>query len=58
MTFTMALMTVIMRRHRDVPMLEAAALSGFAAAIIAFTMTDPFTATDDQHPVARACSAS
>jgi len=45
MTFTMALMTVIMRRHRELPMLEAAALSGIAAAIIAFTMTDPFTAT-------------
>ena len=45
MTFTMALMTVIMRRHRDVPMLEAAALSGIVAAIIAFPMADPFTAT-------------
>ena len=45
MTFTMALMTVIMRRHRDVPMLEAAALSGIAAAIIAFPMADPFIAT-------------
>jgi drug/metabolite transporter, DME family len=45
MTFTMALMTVIMRRHREVPMLEAAALSGIVAAIIAFPMADPFTAT-------------
>jgi drug/metabolite transporter (DMT)-like permease len=45
MTATMALMTVIMRRHRDVPMLEAAALSGFAAAIIAFPTGDPFAAT-------------
>lgn len=45
MTFTMGLMTVIMRRHRDVPMLEAAALSGIAAAIIAFPMADPFAAT-------------
>ena len=45
MTFTMALMTVIMRRHREVPMLEAAALSGILAAIIAFPMADPFTAT-------------
>jgi DME family drug/metabolite transporter len=45
MTFTMAVMTVIMRRHKDVPMLEAAALSGIAAAIIAFPMADPFTAT-------------
>lgn len=44
MTFTMAVMTVIMRRHRDVPMLEAAALSGIAAAIIAFPMADPFMA--------------
>ena len=45
MTFTMAVMTVIMRRHREVPMLEAAALSGILAAIIAFSMADPFTAT-------------
>lgn len=45
MTFTMAIMTVIMRRHRDVPMLEAAALSGIVAAMIAFPMADPFTAT-------------
>ena len=44
MTFTMAVMTVIMRRHKDVPMLEAAALSGIAAAIVAFPMADPFTA--------------
>ena len=48
MTLTMALMTVIMRRHRDVPMLEAAALSGFAAALVAFPMADPLSiaATD------------
>jgi drug/metabolite transporter, DME family len=45
MTLTMALMTVIMRRHRDVPMLEAAALSGILAAVIAFPMADPFSAT-------------
>jgi drug/metabolite transporter (DMT)-like permease len=45
MTLTMALMTVIMRRHREVPMLEAAAMSGILAAVIAFTMADPFTAT-------------
>jgi drug/metabolite transporter, DME family len=45
MTLTVALMTVIMRRHRDVPMLEAAALSGILAAIIAFPMADPFSAT-------------
>ncbi len=45
MTSTMAFMTVIVRRHRDVPMLEAAALSGIAAAIIAFPMADPFAAT-------------
>jgi drug/metabolite transporter, DME family len=45
MTFTMALMTVIMRRHREVPMLEAAALSGILAAIIAFPLADPFSAT-------------
>jgi drug/metabolite transporter, DME family len=43
MTLTMALMTVIMRRHRDVPMLEAAALSGFVAAMVAFPMAEPFS---------------
>ena len=48
MTLTMALMTVIMRRHRDVPMLEAAALSGIVAAMVAFPMADPFSiATTD-----------
>jgi drug/metabolite transporter (DMT)-like permease len=48
MTLTMALMTVIMRRHRDVPMLEAAALSGLVAATIAFPMAEPFSiATTD-----------
>jgi drug/metabolite transporter (DMT)-like permease len=45
MTFTMAIMTVIMRRHREVPMLEAASLSGFAIAIIAFPLCDPFSAS-------------
>jgi drug/metabolite transporter (DMT)-like permease len=45
MTFTMAIMTVIMRRHREVPMLEAAALSGFAIAIIALPLCDPFSAS-------------
>jgi drug/metabolite transporter (DMT)-like permease len=44
MTVTMAIMTVIMRRHREVPMLEAAALSGFAIAIIALPLCDPFSA--------------
>jgi len=44
MTLTMAIMTVIMRRHREVPMLEAAAFSGIAVAIIAFPMCDPFAA--------------
>ncbi|MEZ5831745.1 MAG: DMT family transporter [Dongiaceae bacterium] len=45
MTCTMAMMTVIMRRHREVPMLEAAALSGIAVAIIAFPLCDPFSAS-------------
>jgi drug/metabolite transporter, DME family len=44
MTGTMAIMTVIMRRHRDVPMLEAAALSGFVCALIAFPLSDPLGA--------------
>lgn len=45
MTGTMAMMTVIMRRHREVPMLESAAMSGFVAAGIAFLFCDPMTAT-------------
>lgn len=45
MTCTMAMMTVIMRRHREVPMLESAAMSGFAAAALAFFFCDPMTAT-------------
>ncbi len=45
MTGTMAMMTVIMRRHREVPMLESAAMSGFIAAGIAFFLCDPMTAT-------------
>lgn len=45
MTGTMAMMTVIMRRHREVPMLESAAMSGFVAATIAFFFCDPMTAT-------------
>ncbi|HEX6120396.1 MAG TPA: DMT family transporter, partial [Dongiaceae bacterium] len=45
MTFTMAIMTVIMRRHREVPMLEAAALSGFAIAVVALPLCDPFSAS-------------
>lgn len=45
MTFTMSIMTVIMRRHREVPMLESAAMSGFLVAAIAFFLSDPMTAT-------------
>ncbi|HWA49154.1 MAG TPA: DMT family transporter [Dongiaceae bacterium] len=45
MTCTMAMMTVIMRRHREVPMLESAAMSGFVAAAIAFFFCDPSVAT-------------
>lgn len=45
MTFTMAIMTVIMRRHREVPMLEAAAMSGFIVAGFAWFFCDPLVAT-------------
>jgi drug/metabolite transporter, DME family len=45
MTCTMAMMTVIMRRHREVPMLESAAMSGFVAAALSFFFCDPMTAT-------------
>ena len=42
-TFSLAMMTVIMRRYRDTPMLESVALACFAAAAFAFCMTNPFT---------------
>lgn len=45
MTCTMAIMTVIMRRHREVPMLESAAMSGFVAAALALFFCDPLVAT-------------
>lgn len=41
-TFTLAMMTVIMRRYRDTPMLESVALACFVAAAVAFCVTDPF----------------
>lgn len=45
MTVTMAMMTVIMRRHREVPMLESAAMSGFVAAALSLFFCDPTVAT-------------
>jgi drug/metabolite transporter (DMT)-like permease len=41
-TFSLAMMTVIMRRYRDTPMLESVALACFAAAAFAWLVTDPF----------------
>ena len=41
-TFSIAMMTVIMRRYRDTPMLESVALACFVAAAFAFFFTDPF----------------
>jgi drug/metabolite transporter, DME family len=47
-TFSIAMMTVIMRRYRDTPMLESVALACFMAAAFAFWFTDPFeTSTGD-----------
>jgi len=40
--FAVAMMTVIMRRYRDTPMLESVGLAGFVAAIFAFFFADPF----------------
>lgn len=40
--FAIAMMTVIMRRYRDTPMLESVALACFMAAIFAFFFADPF----------------
>ncbi len=43
LTFAFALMTVIMRRHREAPMLESVALAAFLMAAIALILSDPFT---------------
>ncbi len=48
MTFSMAIMTVIMRRNRDLPMLEAAALSGFVAMLIALPFAAPLSVSGPQ----------
>ncbi|RVD61582.1 DMT family transporter [Mesorhizobium sp. M2D.F.Ca.ET.185.01.1.1] len=41
--FAIAMMTVIMRRYRDTPMLESAALGNIVAAIFAFFFAAPFS---------------
>jgi drug/metabolite transporter (DMT)-like permease len=41
--FAIAMMTVIMRRYRDTPMLESVALAGVVAAVFAFFFADPFS---------------
>jgi len=43
LTVTFALMTVLMRRHREAPMLESVALSGFLMAVVALCIRNPFT---------------
>jgi drug/metabolite transporter (DMT)-like permease len=42
MTLTMALMAVILRWKRDIPVLPALGLSAFIAAFVAFWFSDPF----------------
>jgi len=42
-TTAFALMTVLMRRHREAPMLESVAISGFLMALVAACIRDPFT---------------
>ena len=42
-TADFALMTVLMRRHREAAMLESVAISGFLMALIALCLSDPFT---------------
>jgi drug/metabolite transporter, DME family len=42
-TADFALMTVLMRRHREAPMLESIAISGFLMALVALCLSDPFT---------------
>ncbi len=58
MTLTMALMTVIMRRHREVPMLEAAALVRLPRRHHRLPDGRSLHRDADRHPLARACSAS
>ncbi|RAZ91780.1 EamA/RhaT family transporter [Mesorhizobium hawassense] len=41
--FSIAMMTVIMRRYRDTPMLESVALANIVAASFAFFFADPFS---------------
>jgi drug/metabolite transporter (DMT)-like permease len=47
MTVLMALMMVVIRRHRRVSMLPAACLSAFACAIAVAPLAHPFTVTDE-----------
>ncbi len=42
-TTAFALMTVLMRRHREAPMLKSLAISGFLMALVALCIRDPFT---------------
>ena len=42
-TADFALMTVLMRRHREAPMLESVAISGFLMALVALCIRDPST---------------
>jgi len=42
-TTAFALMTVLMRRHREAPMLESVAISGFLMALVALCVRDPLT---------------
>jgi DME family drug/metabolite transporter len=42
LTVTFALMTVLMRRHRETPMLESVAISGFLMAVVALCVRSPF----------------
>jgi drug/metabolite transporter (DMT)-like permease len=47
-TLSMAIMTVIMRRNREFPMLEATALSGLVAMAIASPLADPLSVSATQ----------
>jgi drug/metabolite transporter (DMT)-like permease len=48
LTITFALMTVLMRRHREAPMLESVAIAGFLMALVALCISDPFTISFSQ----------
>src|SRR5215472_6302273 len=48
LTIAFAFMTVLMRRHREAPMLESVATAGFLMALVAICIRDPFVISNPQ----------